>query len=152
RAADPLGELLAGRSHELQLAAAARSRAGSGLRHLARGLPSRGDGPLAALLGVAGLALPRLPGLQVLAAAPRGAARARLSSAPRAPSVTDDVFAFEAWGQWACLARQIRRAQLDLERNASISARFATNPIKRGEFVIFYMLRPAGAAPPSWQS
>ena len=41
---------------ELQLAAAARARAGARLRRLARGLPPGGDGPLAAVLGAAGSA------------------------------------------------------------------------------------------------
>ena len=47
RPADALGQLLALGGDELQLAAAARARAGARLRRLARGLPPRGDGSLA---------------------------------------------------------------------------------------------------------
>ena len=59
RPAHALGELLGDRRDVVQLAAAARARAGARLRRLARGLPPRGDGPLAALLGAARRALPR---------------------------------------------------------------------------------------------
>src|SRR5581483_9459779 len=70
-AADPLGELLALGRDELQLAAAARARAGARLRRLARGLPPAGDGPLASLLGDGRPSLPGVSGAAALAAPPR---------------------------------------------------------------------------------
>ena len=75
RPADALGKLLAVGRDELQLAAAAGARAGARLRRLARGLPSGGDGPLAAVLGAARVALPGLPRPRAVAAASRGDAR-----------------------------------------------------------------------------
>ena len=53
RPAHALGVLLGHRRDVVQLAAAARARGGARLRGRARGLPPRGDGPLAALLGAA---------------------------------------------------------------------------------------------------
>src|SRR2546430_45466 len=75
-AAQPLGVVLAGGTHELQLAPAARARAGAAVRGLARGLPPRGSRPLAALLGAASAALARLPRGSRLAAPLRRDARA----------------------------------------------------------------------------
>ena len=69
------GELLAERRDRAQLAAAARARAGLRLRRLARGLPPRRDGPLAALLGAARAPPARLPRAARLAAAQRRRAR-----------------------------------------------------------------------------
>ena len=53
RPAHALGVVLDDGRDGVQLAAAARPRGGPRLRRLARGLPPRGDGPLAALLGAA---------------------------------------------------------------------------------------------------
>ena len=64
RPAHALGQLLAERRDELQLAPAAGARAGARLRRLARGLSPRGDGPLAAVLDAARRALPGLPATQ----------------------------------------------------------------------------------------
>ncbi len=94
RPADAVGELLAQRGDELQLAAAAGARAGARLRRLARGLPPRGDGPLAPLLGAAGVATApdyreRRPGCDGMGrrwscSTTRGLSRAR-GAAPRRP-------------------------------------------------------------------
>src|SRR5260370_1395582 len=59
-AAHALGLLLLARADELQLAPAARARARARIRRLARGLPSAGARPLAALLGAARAPLARL--------------------------------------------------------------------------------------------
>ena len=74
RAAHALGVVLVRRRDVVQLAAAARAARDRRLRGRARGLPPRGDGPLAALLGAARvprarLAPPRHPGCA--ATAPR---------------------------------------------------------------------------------
>ena len=53
RPAHPLGVVLGHRRDVVQLAPAARARGGARLRGRARGLPPRGDGPLAALLAAA---------------------------------------------------------------------------------------------------
>ena len=68
RPADALGELLALGRDELQLATAARAGAGARLRRLARGLPPRGHGPLAAVLGAAGPPLAGIPRARAVAA------------------------------------------------------------------------------------
>ena len=60
RPAHALGVVLGERRDVVQLAPAARARGGARLRRRARGLPPRGDGPLAALLGAAGVARARL--------------------------------------------------------------------------------------------
>ena len=57
RAADALGVLLVDGRDVVQLAAAARAAGDPRLRRRARGLPPRGDGPLAALLAAARVAL-----------------------------------------------------------------------------------------------
>src|SRR5439155_159005 len=72
RAAHALGVVLVDRRAELQLAAAARARGRPRLRRLARGLPPRRDGPLAALLGAGRAPRARLPRAARVAAAPRG--------------------------------------------------------------------------------
>src|SRR5439155_5175936 len=74
--AQPLGVVLAGGPHELQLAAAAGARARARLRDLARGLPPGGARPLAALLGAARAALAQLPRGPRVAAPLRRHARA----------------------------------------------------------------------------
>jgi GMP synthase-like glutamine amidotransferase len=76
RPEDALGQLLARRPDELQLAAAARPGAGARLRRVARGLPPEGDGPLAALLGPRGTLVPGLPGPGALVAPARRDTRA----------------------------------------------------------------------------
>src|SRR5205823_11909383 len=70
RPAHPLGELLARRRDELQLAAPARSRRDPRLRRRARGGAPRGAGPLAPLLAAGRGPLPCLPRARALAAAP----------------------------------------------------------------------------------
>src|SRR5918999_499377 len=83
RAADPLGVVLLLRRDVVQLAAAARPRGGAGLRDRARGVPPRGDGPLAAVLGAAGVALARLARARRLAAPLRVGAHALSQHAPQ---------------------------------------------------------------------
>ena len=73
--AHPLGQLLVHRRDELQLAPHARPRAGARLRRLARGVPPRRHGPLAAVLGARRAPRPRLPRAAALAAPERRRAR-----------------------------------------------------------------------------
>ena len=76
RPAHALGVVLLRRRDVVQLAAAARARGRPRLRDRARGLPPRGDGPLAALLGAARVARARLARPRGLAAPLRLDARA----------------------------------------------------------------------------
>src|SRR5947209_19503962 len=76
-----MGQLLTLGNDELQLAAAAGARGRARLRDLAQGLPSRGDGPLAALLGAGGVEVPGLPRPGAVAADLRADAGAMSSTA-----------------------------------------------------------------------